>query len=1384
MIGKTISHYKIIEKLGAGGMGIVYKAQDLKLDRFVALKFLPAHMGQDDIQKQRFIHEAKAASALDHPNICTIYEIDETEPDSGEKPFGQIFIAMACYDGETLQEKITRDAPIPIAETLSIILQIAQGLQKAHEKEIVHRDVKPANILVTHDGEVKIVDFGLAKLKGHTKLTLDETTLGTIAYMSPEQARGTDIDARTDIWSLGIIFYEMLTGKSPFNADYDQAVIYNILNNVPEPIHNLNKNISSKVNDIVQKCLEKEREKRYQSIEEFYSALIQVIKKYKYTIRMSSGEFQPAGLTEKKSNLKPALFGATALIVALVILAVLIFMPESKYSSYEEAFFKTHFEESRDISKNDRSLVNLKVHRYFIYSTASANWNQIPENIKQGYRDLLVQNPDSPLVHYYLGLVYFLSAENLSERDSVWILYDEAENLGLNDIYFKLDELKFYKKNNFTQQALDVVNILLERYPENPDVMFEIGSFYQRTVSDTSKAREYYKKTLRLYDDFVSAHLGLMQLALQNNNINSAKVHFEKAEGINSEYIGVMREKVGLYERIGRFVEAEECLKTAINSFGKNDVQFYRLLVDLYLKQDLFEKCDYLITDVSEKFPDESYFYNLKTSLKERKEWLQIQEKYKKDKNMVQWSGDYEESIERAAREKKPVLIEFYTTRSDWGKILEEKTYPDPRVQEVLKSYIPVRINAELRKDLANKYKIKFYYALVILDENERKLDVVRYYLEPPGPLELIPDLNNCLALYKKYTEGASVGDEQITEVSNIKDAMLLSKSKQMPVMAVFLSKESKWSNKLVNETFNHPLLQSELKNAILVKVDQAVNKGLLKKWQIAYFPTILFLDDKGDILYQIKGYQSPQALAGLITDLNLAMVQNTKLKDRIKWFYDLEEAKSIAVLQKKDIFVYGAADWCPYCRNAENNAFMDPDFIEIVNDKFVPVELNDKRDPELLDLVGIRSFPTFLILDASQTEIFRYEGYGDIPGLMTALDLDERKPIYSILGQEKYQTYYEYESLSDKLYGKRFYLSAIKGSQKQINIYSENWQSYYRVAEAYLRLKIPGETVSYFTRAIEKGAEIDQSLAENMLNAYLQLNNAPRFEKWFRDIIRTKIEYSDEAAILYGVCSEFHEIQKDRKSAILMAEKAIKINPDYPDGYFRLGRLYCLENRFDEAKFYLNKAVQIDRNDPNILFYLGLIADGEGDIVEKKHYFELARKINRRLNPSHKVGWRIRYQLRPGYFLYDGYLDLIEKAYRDRLKLNDNVNTKNELAYFLAIENRNLNEALQLIEEALEEIPDDMDILDTKAVILFQRGEYQKADETVQQYEEKITENDLEQNVSYSYYLGRIKWEVGDTVSAKNYFNYTLEHTEPDARGKREQSKLIKFIAKHNLKF
>jgi serine/threonine protein kinase/Tfp pilus assembly protein PilF len=288
MIGKTISHYKIIEKLGEGGMGVVYKAQDLKLDRFVALKFLPPHIGADEEEKKRFIHEAKAASKLDHNNICTVHEIDETEDK-------QMFISMACYEGETLKKRIEK-GPLKLEEALDIAIQVSEGLNKAHGKGIIHRDIKPANIFLTSDGVAKILDFGLAKLAGRTKLTKTRTTLGTVAYMSPEQTRSEEIDHRTDIWSLGVVLYEMITGQLPFKGDYEQAVVYSILNETPQPLTSLKKELPHEMERIVNKCLDKDPDKRYQKASEIIDDLNSLQKKLKSKVT----EQQP---TEKKPSI-------------------------------------------------------------------------------------------------------------------------------------------------------------------------------------------------------------------------------------------------------------------------------------------------------------------------------------------------------------------------------------------------------------------------------------------------------------------------------------------------------------------------------------------------------------------------------------------------------------------------------------------------------------------------------------------------------------------------------------------------------------------------------------------------------------------------------------------------------------------------------------------------------------------------------------------------------------------------------------------------------------------------------------------------------------------------------------------------------------------------
>lgn len=302
--------YKIIDVVGKGGMGIVYKAEDTKLKRNVALKFLPPELTKDEEAKERFVIEAQAAAALSHPNICTIYEITEEE--------GKSFIAMEYVEGLSLKNKIDK-GPIVIEEAVSIAIQVAQGMEQAHKKGIVHRDIKSANIMITDTGQAKIMDFGLAKVKGGTLLTREGTTLGTVAYMSPEQARGEDVDNRSDIWSLGIVLYEMLSGQLPFVGDREASILYSVAHEEAKPVTAWNPNIPTELQQIINRTLKKKPEARYSSAEEMGNAL----KKYRDIRHEKPGFFNFRSLLRFVK--KPIVAIPSVLVIVSICLAAYLF---------------------------------------------------------------------------------------------------------------------------------------------------------------------------------------------------------------------------------------------------------------------------------------------------------------------------------------------------------------------------------------------------------------------------------------------------------------------------------------------------------------------------------------------------------------------------------------------------------------------------------------------------------------------------------------------------------------------------------------------------------------------------------------------------------------------------------------------------------------------------------------------------------------------------------------------------------------------------------------------------------------------------------------------------------------------------------------------------
>jgi len=597
MIGQIVSHYRVIEKLGEGGMGIVYKAEDVTLKRFAALKFLPPDMTRDPAAKERFVLEAQAASALNHAHVTTIYGIEES-------PEGT-FIAMEYVEGQTLKELISSDRTpttvhtLPISHILDIAIQVAEGLAAAHEKGIVHRDIKADNIMLSVRGQAKIMDFGLAKLKGAEKLTQTRSTLGTLSYMSPEQAKGEEVDRRSDIFSLGVVLYEMLAGRLPFAGEYQAAVIYAIINEAQQPVARYNSHVSAELERIVDKAMAKDREERYQHADDLLADLRRERKSLEY---VKAGNVIPekAAAKPKRKMLLVALVTAAVAFLALLIFLFSPFKlriaPRQNVQAAGNSLAIMYFENLQnpeDKNKTSQMITALLTTglsdspRYLQVVSSQRLYDILKILGKEGLK--VIDKSVATEVARKAGVQWMVTGKILKEEPNI-VLVSEISDAATGKILATqrvngiIGEDLFAVVDKLSPQVVKALSLPEQAQKELGKPVAETTTHsrdaYRSYIEgvdcyysvDWTEAEKHFKKTLEYDPAFAMAYYWLAMMKYQGTEYQSANKYITQAQ----KYSAKLTQKEKLYL---------QSMEATISGNYEQGIKSLKEIVDLYPKE-------------------------------------------------------------------------------------------------------------------------------------------------------------------------------------------------------------------------------------------------------------------------------------------------------------------------------------------------------------------------------------------------------------------------------------------------------------------------------------------------------------------------------------------------------------------------------------------------------------------------------------------------------------------------------------------------------------------------------------------------------------------------------------------------------------------------------
>lgn len=624
MIGLTILHYTILEKLGEGGMGVVYKAEDTRLEREVAIKFLPRELRVSQDERERLKIEAKAAAALNHPNIATVYSCEEVDD--------EFFIVMEYIDGQELQEKI-KSWPLELKEVIQISGQIAEGLQTAHEKGIVHRDIKSSNIMMTQKGQVKIMDFGLAKIAGGAQVTKEGTTVGTTSYMSPEQATGEKVDQRSDIWSFGVLFYELLTGQLPFKGEYEQAILYSIVNKDSPPVSSHLKNIPVSLDRIVSKCLDKDKTKRYQTVSEFLVDMEEV--------KDDLGLTSPATIKKRRSVRFPISTNSRRIAVGLsglIIVALFFLLAPRSWFGFEtvpdqRSLLVLPFNNIGGESSNQAFCDGLvetltskvtqleKFHGSLWVVPSSEVWQRkitSPSEANQTFGvNLCVTGSLQGIDNGYRLTLNLVDAKNLRQLNSSVIDIDLTELSDLQDnAVIKMMELLNLELKPEMEEVLSAGGTTV---PGAYDFYIQGRGYLQRyeSVENLDAAINLFERAIEQDSEYALAFAGLGEAYWLRYRDSKDPIWVEKAVKqcrqaayLNSHLAPVQITLGLIHSGTGRYDEAIDNFKSALDIDPKNAAA-YRGLGGAYESKEMLEEAELTYQKAIEMKPGYWAGYNI-----------------------------------------------------------------------------------------------------------------------------------------------------------------------------------------------------------------------------------------------------------------------------------------------------------------------------------------------------------------------------------------------------------------------------------------------------------------------------------------------------------------------------------------------------------------------------------------------------------------------------------------------------------------------------------------------------------------------------------------------------------------------------------------------------